>query len=173
MQFHAERIKGEVRSTLGELVGSNVVGPIRISSGSHARDIKLNDFSQGLEVDLKSGDIELNPGSMPLGRMDVRTRHGNIELTLPEKAKFDLKGTTKRGEATNDWGDALKQESDKHGSMLSGIVGQGPALSLTTEFGGFTIHKATLAPAPAQKEVSSGAPPAPPTPPVRPEVRVE
>ena len=172
MVFHAERIKGEIRSTLGELVGSNVVGPIRISSASHGRDIKLSDFTQGLEVELKSGDITLVPGALPVGKMSVKTRNGDIELTLPEQAKFELKGGTRHGEASNEWGDALKQESDKDGAMLTGVVGQGPTLVLTTERGGFTIHKGTGMVAP---DVMIPVPPRPPVPPspARPEVRVE
>ena len=179
MVFHAEGIKGEIRSTLGELVGSKLVGPIRISSGSHGRDVRLSDFTQGLEVDLKSGDITLSEVLVPLAKMNVRTRNGDIDLTLPEGAKFDLKGGTRRGEANNEWGDALKQESDKHGSILSGLVGQlGPALVLMTEQGGFTIHKAGKDSADSvesPKIQHVPTPPQPPSPavPARPEVRVE
>ena len=140
MDFRAERIPGEVRATLGELTGHNLVGPIRVTA-SKSRDIKLTDFTQSLEVDVARGDITLVPGAMPLSKMNVRTRNGEIELTLPEQAKFDLKGSTSHGEANNEWGDALKQESDKRGSMLTGIVGQGPALVLTTDRGGFTVRK--------------------------------
>ena len=154
MDFRAERIPGEIRSTLSELVGSNVVGPIRIFSAMHSRDVKLSDFSQALEVDVKKGDVSLQPGVLPLGKMNVRTRSGEIDLSLPEQAKFDLTGSTTHGDATNDWGDALKQESGKRGSTLSGTVGQGPSLVLTTERGGFTIRKLKVEPA-AHKEVTS------------------
>jgi DUF4097 and DUF4098 domain-containing protein YvlB len=140
MQFTAERIPGEIRSTLSELVGSNIVGPIRISA-SRGRDVKLTDFTQSLEVDVARGDITLLPGNLPLGKMSVKTRSGDIDLELPEQAKFDLKGVTTHGEATNAWGDDLKSESGKHGSTLAGVVGQGPALILGTDRGGFTIRK--------------------------------
>lgn len=166
MQFSAERIPGELRSSLSELVGWNIVGPIRMTT-SRGRDVKLSDFTQSIEVDVARGDITLAPKTMPLGKMNVKTRNGDIELTLPEQAKFDLRGKTTRGEATNEWGDALRQESDKHGSTLVGAVGQGPLLVLTTDRGGFTIRKSTAAEA-AVRAV-------PPVAPVMkvPEVRVE
>ena len=142
MEFSAAQIPGEIRSSLKELVGSNIVGPIRMTA-SRGRDVNLTDFTLGLEVDVARGDITLKPSSLPVGKMNVKTRNGDIDLTLPEQAKFELNGSTKHGEASNEWGDALKQESDKHGSTLVGTVGvQGPTLSLTTERGGFTIHKA-------------------------------
>ena len=140
MQFRAERVAGEVRSTLGEFVGSNLVGPIRITA-TRGRDVKLTDFTQGLEIDVARGDIMLKPNGLPLAKMQVRTRNGDIDLVLPEKAKFDLKGSTDRGEATNDWGDTLKIESNSHGQILTGVVGQGPALILATQRGAFTIRK--------------------------------
>ena len=152
MEFHAERIPGEVRSTLSELVGSNVVGPIRISA-SRGRDVKLSEFTQSVDVEVQRGDITLKPGTLPLGKMNVRTHNGDIELLLPEQAKFDLKGTTVHGDATNDWGDALRQESDKRGSTLSGVVGQGPSLALVTDRGGFTIRKLSVEP--VHKEVTA------------------
>jgi hypothetical protein len=164
MTFSAEKIGGEVRSTLGELVGSNIVGPIRITA-TRGRDVKLSDFTQALEVDVARGDITLQPGTLPLGKMSVKTKNGDIELSLPEQAKFELKGSTTHGDATNEWGDALRQESDKHGSTLSGTVGQGPSLVLTTERGAFTIHKVDGAIAVPHKEVSGMKGP--------PEVRVE
>ena len=141
MQFQAERIPGEIRSTLTELVGSNIVGPTRITTSSRSLDVKLTDFTQALDVDLARGDITLQPTSLPLAKMNIKTRNGDVDLSLPEQAKFDLKGVTTHGDANNDWGDALKVESDKHGSMLSGIVGQGPLLILGTDRGGFTIRK--------------------------------
>jgi hypothetical protein len=155
LQFRAEKISGDMRTTLTELVGSNIVGPIRIKA-SRAHDVKLNDFTQSVDIEVDRGDISLQPRSLPLGKMNVRTRNGDIDLSLPETAKFDLRGSTTHGDATNDWGDALKQDSDKHGSTLTGIIGQGPALVLTTERGGFTIRKigAEAVPVP-RKEVTT------------------
>ena len=165
MTFSAEKITGEMRATLSELVGSNIVGPIRITT-SRGRDIKLNDFTQSLDLDVARGDISLQPRSLPLGKMNVRTRNGDIDLSLPETAKFDLRGTTKHGDATNEWGDALKQESDKHGASLMGIIGQGPSLMFSTDRGGFTIRKSGVDAVP-HKEVSTIkiSPPPPPSPP--------
>lgn len=155
MEFSAERIPGEVRASLKELVGSNIVGPIHVTS-SRGRDVILSDFTQGLEVEVARGDVTLTPGTLPLGKMNVRTKNGDIELTLPDLAKFDLKGSTAHGEATNEWGDALKQESGKHGAKLLGAVGQGPELTLMTDRGGFTIRKATAAHKETPKKPEAG-----------------
>ncbi len=56
------------------------------------------------------GDIDLKPGKN-LPRMDVHTRSGDIDLALPPGAKFDLRATTEHGEADNEYGDPLREDS--------------------------------------------------------------
>ncbi len=155
--LRVERLPGEIRMDLGELTGSNVVGPIRLTS-NRSRDVQIEQFTQSLELTLERGDITLRPLGSPLPRIDARTRSGQVDLVLPESAKFELKATTNRGDLNNDYGPVLKTqfENDRRpqsGGTIIGSVGQGPSIALTTGRGTVTIRK------------DIGAPPRPPRPP--------
>ncbi len=155
-----EKLPGEARLALGEFSASNLVGPVRFSTRS--RDIEISDFSNSLEISLDRGDIDLRPGKLPLAKMDVHIRSGNIELSLPPAAKFDLTASTGRGEVSNDFGAPLKLERDsRRGATLRGSTGDGPAVNVQTDRGRVTVRQA----APDDPK-----PPVPPNPPRLPKV---
>ena len=140
-ELNVEKLPGQIRMALGDFTGSNLVGPIRLTSRS--RDVTISDFTQSLELSVERGDIDLRPGKLPLAKMDVKTRSGDIELALPPAAKFQLKATTKHGEISNDYGSPLKLEGEGHGASLNGAVGDGPLVSLTSDRGAVTVRKAS------------------------------
>jgi hypothetical protein len=164
--FQFEKINGEVRSTISNLSAENVVGPIRINS-TKAKDVQIADFTQGLEISVDRGDIEVRPGRLPLSRINVSTMHGDVDFSVPSQAKFDLKATANRGEISNDYGDAFKIESSgNRGQILTGAVGTGgPSVVLNSNRGGVTIRKGEALAPPAA--------PVPPVAPSKPMVRVE
>ena len=141
-QLSVEKIPGQVRLALGDLTASNLVGPIRLTSRS--RDVQIRDFTGELDLTLDRGDIELRPGQASLGRMEVHTGSGDIDLALPAAAKFDLRASTSRGEATNEYGVPLTVEQDRRRGSIHGAVGTGPLLSLTTDRGGITVRKTSV-----------------------------
>jgi len=143
--LRVEKVPGEIHLDLGEFSGSNLVGPIRFSS-SRSRDVQIEQFTQSLELSLERGDITLRPYGSPLPKIDARTRAGQIDLMLPESAKFELKATTNRGDINNDYGPVLKTEfeNDRHpqqGGTIVGSVGQGPPITLITDRGTVTVRK--------------------------------
>jgi len=160
----AEKVPGQLHMNLGELTADNIVGPVRISGRS--RDVQLSNFSQSLDLTLDRGDVELRPGKT-LPKMEVHSRSGDIELALPPGAKFDLRASTARGDAENDYGDPLKVEQYGHGQTISGGTGGGgPELRLDTGRGSISVRKATA------EDVtfpSIPSPPAPPKPPAAPD----
>jgi hypothetical protein len=168
--FQMEKIPGELRSTISNLSASNVVGPIRVNS-SKAKDVQISDFTQTLEISVDRGDVELRPGRMPLSRIDVSTKHGEIDFSVPAQAKFDLRATASRGEVSNDYGDSLRVESSgNRGQTLQGTVGAGgPTVVLNSGRGGITVRKGEALTSP----VAPPAPAAPPSAPSKPVVRVE
>jgi len=133
------QVPGTITMDLGDLNGSNLIGPIRLVTRS--KDIHLDGFTQSLEIETERGDIELKPGSAPLGKIDAKSRSGNIDLELPESAKFDLKATTSRGEARNDFGSAIQSETSGAGASLKGKVGDGPVITLRTDRGTVSLKK--------------------------------
>lgn len=143
------QIAGEIRLDRGSLNVQNVVGPMKLTA--HATDVTLDGFSEGLELTVDKGDIDLRPARIPLGKMVVHTRSGNIELALPESATFALTASTDRGEIENEFGDALKQHTQGRGARLEGSIGTGPDLTLTTDHGSITVRKSTADATPAKE----------------------
>lgn len=138
-----EKVPGLVKLEGGQLAASDVVGPGRIESRS--KDVRVSDCTNSLEVSVDRGDIEIRPGRLPLAAVTARTRGGDIEIVLPEQAKFDLEATTDRGEVNNDWGSPLRvsdNEQERRGGRISGTVGGGgPKIVLETHRGSVTVRK--------------------------------
>lgn len=148
-QLELQQVPGEVRLESGSLSLQNVVGPLKLST--HATDVELNGVSNDVNMDIDKGDVELRPGHLPLGRMSIRTRSGNIEVALPGTANFALNANTDRGEIDNEFGDQLREETQGKGARLQGTVGDGPAVELTTGRGTITVRKSTAEPVTAAK----------------------
>ena len=157
-EFTVEKIPGLVRLTLSDLNATNLVGPIRLRGRS--KDVQLVNFTQAVDIELDRGDIELRPGNVPLGKYEVRTRSGEIEFAIPEKARLDLNATTDRGEITNDYGGSLQAENTGRGATLKGSIGDGPRIELNTGRGSITVRKSTGPETTVLEEL-----PAPPPPP--------
>ncbi len=140
-EFNVQGVPGEIRIDRGSVSMQNVLGPTRLTT--RVNDVNLSNFTDGLELSVDKGDVELNPGRVPLGRMIVHARSGNIELAIPQSAAFAMSAITDHGEVSNDFGDALKMSSEGRGARLSGTVGSGPEVRLATERGTITIRKAS------------------------------
>ncbi|MDQ6705274.1 MAG: DUF4097 family beta strand repeat-containing protein [Acidobacteriota bacterium] len=134
-----EQVPGSLTMDLGEFRANNVVGPIRVVAKS--RDIDIENFSESLDIDLDRGDIQIKPERLPLSKMDVHARNGNVALALPENANFTLKATTSHGEAQNDYGDAVRVETEGHSASLKSVADKGPAISASTDRGTISVSK--------------------------------
>jgi DUF4097 and DUF4098 domain-containing protein YvlB len=140
-ELDVQQIPGEIRLDRGSLNIQNVIGPVRLAT--RATDVTLDGFSNGLELTVDKGDVDLRPGRLPLGRMVVHTRSGNIEIALPQSAAFALTASTDHGEIDNEFGEALKARTEGRGARLEGTVGNGPDVQLTTDRGSITVRKAS------------------------------
>ncbi len=139
--LNIEKLPGQVRMALNDLTASNLVGPVHLSGRS--RDVTISDFSNELDIVVDRGDINLRPGILPLARMDVQTRSGDVTLSLPPAAKFDLTASTARGDAENEFGPAVRTQDDGRGASLRGTVPGGPAVSVRTDHGKIVVRKAS------------------------------
>jgi DUF4097 and DUF4098 domain-containing protein YvlB len=134
-----EKLPGQAHLALGEFTAENIVGPVRLNARS--RDVQISEFTQSLDVTLDRGDVTMRPGkSVP--KIEVHTRSGDIDLALPPGAKFDLKASTDRGEAHNDFGSPLTVEETNRGATIAGSNG-GPQVRLETGRGAVTVHKSS------------------------------
>jgi DUF4097 and DUF4098 domain-containing protein YvlB len=137
--FRVEQIPGLVTMDLGNLRIDNVVGPVKFHTGS--RDIDAGDVTDSLDLNVNRGDIRVSASKSPLPTMDLHSRHGDITLTLPDKAGFDLDGRTGAGEIENDFGSPLQTRNDGRSATIKGRVGSGPTLAVVTDRGTLSVKK--------------------------------
>jgi DUF4097 and DUF4098 domain-containing protein YvlB len=165
--LNIEKLPGQVRMALGDFTANNLVGPVRLTTRS--RDVHISDFTNSLELSVERGDIELRPGKLPVAKIDVHDRFGDVEVSLPAAARFDLTGTTTRGETYTDFGAPLHTERTGNGGSIRGSSG-GPLINLETERGKMTVRKATADDkpfTPEGEEDSAGIAPVKPTKPLQ------
>jgi hypothetical protein len=139
--FTAEQAPGEIDYKPGQLSGSNIVGPVNIDAKSTS--VRLLGFTERLEAKLTgTGDVILRTGGPEPPETMVSMESGNIDLTLPPGARFDLKLITESGRAENNYGPELKAGDDGRIAAITGGQG-GSQLRLTTERGQVTVRKST------------------------------
>jgi hypothetical protein len=161
-ELRAQAIPGRMTMDLTEINGSGLTGPVRLVTRS--RDIKLEQFTQGLEIDTERGDVQLQPAT-PVPTIDARSGMGRIDLVLPEKASFDLHATAERGDVVNDYGSAIREENQGRTHTLTGRVGDGPAIKLTANHGSVSVRREGTTPSEIPDPPKPGRTPRPPKPP--------
>ncbi len=146
MHFESDRtdlriaqIAGTFTMDLADIRANHLVGPVKLKTRS--RDIHIDDFSDSMELEVERGDIELTPGKLPLARIGVRSHNGNVDLTLPERAEFNLNAHTGQGEVHNEFGDGVRTEMEGRSGSLRSQGGRGPAVDIVTDRGAITVKK--------------------------------
>jgi len=143
-ELRVESLPGEISMDLGDFTAKNLVGPVRLVT--HSRDIRLEDFSESLDLETQRGDVELEPTHIPLPKIEAHSVVGRIDLVLPEKGAFQLQATAERGEAINDFGPPIQKEVAGVTATLKGTIGDGPLMRITTDHGSVSVRKAGTAP---------------------------
>lgn len=157
-ELTAQAIPGELRMTIGDINVNKVTGPFRIQS-TYPKDISITDVSGPTNLSLQRGDIRLSATTLPLSEMNVRLEAGNVELSLPENAKFNLNAVTERGEAYSDYGGGVRQESNGRRGATILSTGGGPTIDVHVNRGEITLRRTgSVSPAPATKSNPPGLP---------------
>lgn len=137
--FRAEAVPGSITMDLGDLKLTNVSGPVRFKTGT--RDIQATDVTEALDLAIDRGDIQVTVGKAPVPKIDVHTHNGDVMLALPERAEFQLDGSTSQGEAENEYGGALVTESSGHTATVKARTGSGPQVTVHTDRGTVSVKK--------------------------------
>jgi hypothetical protein len=133
-----QAVPGELRLTIGDLTATRVVGPLRIDSQN--KDVTLTDVAGSTSISVKRGDIRITTLSVPLSDTNVRVEGGSVELSLPEKVKFNMNAVTDRGEAYSEYGEGVQQNSDeRHGAYIR-ANGGGPNFDIHVNRGDITLR---------------------------------
>ncbi len=142
-EFRVQRTPGMIRMALGDLSAENLVGPVTFKTES-AFDVKMENFSDSLTLDIGRGDVELHPGGAKPGPIDVKLRSGEIDLTLAADADFGIDARTERGEAINEYGPELSVETTgERGATLSGPPGRQANIKLRTGRGDIIVRSSS------------------------------
>ena len=160
--FHLEKVLGELHITLGNITGDNLVGPLMLDN-KRAKDVRLTDVSNSIEISLDRGDIQLRQSKLPLAKTTLTTHGGDIEIALPAAAQFTLHASTERGNLSNEFSDKLKEEEQDHGGRITGVIGTGPDLKLSTNRGALTVRKILAGEVESLTPDAGKAPKAPPS----------
>jgi DUF4097 and DUF4098 domain-containing protein YvlB len=137
--FRAEAVPGSITMDLGDLKLENVSGPVRFKTT--VRDITATDVMGGLDLQVDRGDIQVTVGKTPVPKIDVHTHNGDITLALPEKAEFQMDGSTSQGDVDNEYGGGLQTQSSGRAATVKGRVGNGPLLTIGTDRGMVSVKK--------------------------------
>jgi DUF4097 and DUF4098 domain-containing protein YvlB len=130
------RLDGEFNMEPDELRASQIVGPFRLDTRS--KGVHLDEVSGEVHIGDRNATVEINP-KLPLGPIDVNNVHGDIEVTLPANAGFQLDAESVGGEVNSDFG--AKSETNSR-ATASGTVGKGgPQVRLRTDHASIRIQK--------------------------------
>jgi DUF4097 and DUF4098 domain-containing protein YvlB len=138
-EVHLQAAPGRISMDRSQFSAKDIVGPVRLVTGS--RDVKVEQFTVSMDLQTERGDIELTPGRTPMPSIDARSANGKIDLVLPPKAAFNLQATAETGDAINDFGPPIQKDVNGRTAILTGKVGDGPTIRLTTERGWISVRK--------------------------------
>ena len=111
----------------------------------YAGDARLIDFL----YEHPAVDAELRSAS-PRGRtMNAMALASATSVAVQERRRLLarlLDATAERGEASNEWGAGIQQDSNGHTATLRGKVGEGPTMHITSARGSISVRKEGAAP---------------------------
>jgi Toastrack DUF4097/LiaF transmembrane domain len=153
MEF--SRIDGSLDLDSDDLHAEQVTGPLHLNTKS--KNVRLEEVSGDVRLQDDNGSIEV--GMRTLGNVQIDNRSGDIQLSLPDKAGFRLDAHTRDGEIQSDFSE-LKVNNDEHEAKATGSVGNAAShIVLNNEHDNIEIRKASAQPP---------KPPAPPAAPGKP-----
>ncbi len=133
------KLDGDLVLDSGDLRVTSLAGPTRVVTRS--KDIRLDDFTGNVHIEDNNSDIELTPGKLPLGNIQITNHRGRIHLVLPANAAFQLEAHTTQGEISSDFS-GVNVESHARGAQATGAIGGGgPQIQLSTDRGDIEIRK--------------------------------
>lgn len=140
MEF--SRIEGSLDLDSDELHAEQITGPLHLTTRS--KNIRLGDVSGDVRLQDDNGAVEV--AMRTVGNVQIDNRSGDIQLSLPEKAGFRLDARTRDGEIQSDFSE-LKINNEEHEAKASGSVGNASShIVLNNVHDNIEIRRASLQP---------------------------
>lgn len=132
------RLDGELTMEMDSLHANTITGPFRLETRS--KSVHLEDLVGDAHIDDRNATIELQAKG-PLGNMDVSSVHGEIDVTLPAKAAFQLDAQSVGGDIQSpDFNVSL--DNSGRVATATGTFGKGgPTIRLRADHGTIQIKK--------------------------------
>ncbi len=131
------RLDGEFNMEPDDLRANSIAGPFKIDTRS--KGIHLQDVSGSVEINNRNGTVEVRPKA-PLGNLNITNVHGEIDLTMPANAGFQLSAESVGGDIQSDY--TLSVDNSHNIATASGTVGKGgPEVHLRADHGTIQIRK--------------------------------
>jgi DUF4097 and DUF4098 domain-containing protein YvlB len=133
-------VPGDLDIDRDSVRGNDIAGPSRLVTSS--KEIHLENVAGDVQVETTNGDIDVQASNkLPVGKMTITGKHGDITLTLPPNAGFQVDASTRKGDISSDW-DVLKVESSGGAATAKGTVGNGVSkLLVNSDTGDIRISK--------------------------------
>ena len=146
------KLDGDLDLDSGDLRANSLFGPGHLTTRS--KDINLDGVSGDLRLEDSNGAVQVTMRKM--GNIQIDNRNGDIQLSLPPQAGFNVEARARNGEIQSDFNE-LKIENANDQAKADGSVGNGgPSIRLNNEHGTIEIHKGAI---------EAAAPPVPQKPP--------
>ena len=133
-------VPGDLEIAGDEVRGADLSGPIRLITRS--KDIHIENVTGDVQLETTNGNVEVGAADkLPLGRISISSKRGDIALTLPPKAGFQVQANTNKGDITSEF-DTVKVDQSNGSARASGAVGNGASkMQINTDTGDIRITK--------------------------------
>ncbi|HKW75921.1 MAG TPA: DUF4097 family beta strand repeat-containing protein [Terriglobales bacterium] len=131
------RLDGAFTMAVDDLRASSITGPFKIDTRS--KGIHLEDVTGPVQINNRNATVEVSPKA-PLGPIDITNVHGEVDLTLPPTAGFQLNAESMGGEIESDFN--INLDNSHNNATATGTVGRGgPEVRLRADHGTIQIRK--------------------------------
>ena len=147
-EMTAQKVSGRVEMEVGSMEMQGIEGPLEIATRD--KDITVNEFKHSLHITDKNAHITLETSTPPTHDIQVESKKGEVELTLPAGSNFQVEAYSRHGEVECDFaGPNLKVVKDGDMPSISGSFGKGGAMiRINTDYGAIRILRAGAHPSP-------------------------
>jgi hypothetical protein len=141
-EMTAQKLSGNLDMEVGSLEANGIDGPFEIHT--RQKDLTLNDFKHTVRVADSDAQVTLRAYTAPAHDIQVESKNGAVELTLPAGASFQIEATSRHGEVECDFsGPGLKVVKEGDAPSISGSYGQGgPMIRINTDYGAIRLLRA-------------------------------
>lgn len=131
------RLDGTFTMAVDDLRASSITGPFKIDTRS--KGIHLEEVSGPVQINNRNATVEVSPKA-PLGPIDITNVHGEVDLTVPSAAGFQLNAESMGGEIESDFN--IDVDNSHNNATATGTVGRGgPEVRLRADHGTIQIRK--------------------------------